>query len=132
MIPTTAFVIGYTLTQKIKFMSLPAILMDQQIIKFFEGLGYKVDWDAIGVRGTPYYEVFETDPSQKNITGLIIQFDMGVPLEDLIEDFKCCHLKVPTTSKSDYEVNAPENEASDRFFEKVYNASVAQGRAGHS
>ena len=83
-----------------------------EVVAFFESLGYAVGWDFRG----------GTDPSWHEIRDegeLVCQIDSGIPLSDILEDLLCIHEHKPTTSKSEYTINAPDTVKFDKLLEKV-------------
>ena len=83
-----------------------------EVVAFFESLGYTVDWDFRG----------GTDPSWHEIRDegeLVCQIDSGIPLSDILEDLLCIHENRPATSKSEYTINAPDTVKFNKFLEDI-------------
>lgn len=81
-------------------------------VLYFTRLGYTVSWDMNTRQGLKWYEISEAGE-------MACQIDMGIPLEDAIEDITCWAQGREATSKSNYEIIAPPCERTDRLFAKV-------------
>jgi hypothetical protein len=51
--------------------------INQEVIEYFESLGYQCDWDRCG--GQKYHEILKDGE-------LVAQIDMGIPLQAIKED----------------------------------------------
>jgi hypothetical protein len=71
---------------------------NQEVIRYFESLGYKVGWDCRYKKGEYWHEI-------KKDGKLIAQIDFDVPLNDIIEDFTCIHEGRDPTSNPKYIIN---------------------------
>jgi hypothetical protein len=83
-----------------------------EIVEYFEGLGYKVDYDYSQRLGESWHEICDDK-------GLIAQIDIGVPLKDILQDLCQFHLGKPGISKSDYKI-CGSGPRFDEMLKEVY------------
>lgn len=75
--------------------------MNQEILLYFQSHNLRVDWDRCG--GKKYYEIYSGRE-------LLVQFDFGVTLDDLIKDFKYHKYEEGEQSNFDYLISGPEDK----------------------
>lgn len=84
------------------------------IKKYFENLGYIVDWDFSRTLREEWWEIIHP-----NTNRLICQIDKHPSLESVIEDLICLRENRETTSKENYKINAPNSKEFDELLEKI-------------
>ena len=72
--------------------------VNQEVVDYFESLGYSVDWDKKG--GQLWHEIL--CPKTKKI---ICQVDFDIPLVAIKEDLICWRQGKSATNDLDYEIN---------------------------
>ena len=72
---------------------------DDEIVRYFTKLGYKVDWDFSHREGIEWYEISDNDRG-------LLQIDMGVSLRALREDMTRWNNGEEGTSDEDYTVHS--------------------------
>jgi len=94
---------------------------DKEVIAFFTGLGYDVDWDANHREGAEWHEIIKDGE-------LVCQIDTGVPLDDIlvdiITDIIQFHQGKPGISESNYKISSPDTDALKAFFKAVYDFKI--------
>lgn len=96
----------------------PLEKIDDEVARYFCGLGYTVDWDFSRRDGIEWYEIGDEQ-------GLFLQIDMeGQSLGDMIEDFTCEAAGKKGTSKTEYHIHCSlkDEERYQRFVRRVANA----------
>lgn len=79
-------------------------------------MGYDVGSD--GKRyGQQWWEIWKDDE-------LVCQIDMGVPLQDIVDDITQWHLGKDGVSKSEWTLSGPETPALKDLFRKVHDFKV--------
>lgn len=91
----------------------PLIEVDNDVTRYFRGLGYVVTWDF--GRGERWYEILKGSE-------LVCQFDFGVPLADLYADLPFLVLGQSGNSKSNYTLNCVQRELLVELYDKMKSA----------
>jgi hypothetical protein len=84
--------------------------VDDEVARFFQSLGYEVDWD-FDSKGR-WYEIGDDK-------GVFCQIDSGVPLAHIIEDMACFADGKDGTSASDYEIRGTHSERGRKLLRAV-------------
>lgn len=94
------------------------IMIENDTVKFFTSLGYYVSWDFDKETCVRWYDIYDKDRI------LICRLPWEVPLEAILEDFRCFYFKKLPTSFYNYKIYLGRpNESKSRFnfmLEKIF------------